>query len=419
MIVISCKKENFAPLTTVQPSFSDSAIQYLKTKLSDADFSTLDVKSLQVLRLKNKNIGIKIFEKGLGPDNFILLKKEAYNFTGNRVSISGIKSKEHNGNILLEALDKTSNTKFIVENNKVFRIITTNNAGSKISIPKIYANSVNQKTETYELPEVVIIAYRPAVEINFTSLYWLFNQAEAFGPYYSSFNEGSGGGSGGGGSVSSSDNVVAAPKIYSPDKPVSDIKEEVKCFTNNSSSTYNITVNVNQPVPGSREVFEPFATFQVGHSYLTLQQINTDGSSITRNLGFYPKTTVKPGSSTDLSTFGDDTNTPFDVSLTITVSGSEFSTVVNNLVGQQSLNYDLNSFNCTNSLINALNSININLPGTSSNNLLFSGKNPADLGEDIRGLNIDNFSANNGGRRVIRKQSNDNTQKPPAKSGGC
>ncbi len=421
MVFISCQKEILAPVTTVQKSFSDSAIQYLKAKLSDADFYNLDVNSFQVLRLKNKNIGIKIFEKGMSPDNFILLKKDAENFTGNRVSISGIKSKEHDGNILLEALDKTSNTKFIVENNKVVRIITNDNTGSKISIPKNYSNSISQKTETYVLPEVVIVVYRQAVEIDFGSLFWLFNQAAAYDSYYFYLDNaaGGGGGGGGGGSNTSNDNVAAAPKTYSPDSPVSDVKNEVKCFTNNSSSSYAITVNINQPVPGSREIFEPLANFPVGHTYLTLQQNNADGSSIIRNIGFYPKNIVKPGSSTDVATFGEDSNTPFDVSLRISVSGSDFNTVVNNLVGQQRLMYDLDNFNCANSAIGALQSININLPDTKSNNVLFSGSNPADLGEDIKNLNLDKFSADNGGRKVVRTQSSDNSQKPPAKKGGC
>jgi hypothetical protein len=81
--------------------------------------------------------------------------------------------------------------------------------------------------------------------------------------------------------------------------------------------------------------------------------------------------------------------------------------------------YDLDHFNCANSAIAALQSININLPDTKSNNVLFSGSNPGDLGEDIKNLNLDKFSTDNGGRKVVRTQSADNSQKPPAKAGGC
>ncbi len=76
MIIISCKKENLNFAINIQPSFSDSAIQFLKAKLSDSDYKTLNIKTFTVLRLRNENIGIKIFEKGKSADNFIILKKD-------------------------------------------------------------------------------------------------------------------------------------------------------------------------------------------------------------------------------------------------------------------------------------------------------------------------------------------------------
>ena len=418
LIVFGCKKET-ATVSGIQLSFSDSAILFLKTTLPGADFNRLDANSIQVLRLKNKDIGIKIFEKGMSHDKFIMLKKVADNFTGNRVIISGLKSKERNGFISLETLDRISGSKFIIENNKVTGVMATDTKSSGlISKPKIISNKAGAKTAAYELPEVIITVYRQSVEIDFMSLFWLFDQSGSYDSYYIPYDGGSGSGGGGGGGVSSSI-VEAAPKIYSPDRPVSDVKNEVKCFTNNASSTYSITINVNQPKPGSRDVFDPLAAFPVGHTYLTLQQNNADGSFIIRNIGFYPKNVVKPGSTTDVSTFGEDSGTPFDVSLKISVSGADFSTVMTNLISQQYATYDLNTFNCTNSAINALGSINVHLPATNSASLLFSGNNPADLGEDIKGLNLDNFSAGNGGRKVVRSQSSDNTQKAAARAGGC
>ncbi len=127
----------------------------------------------------------------------------------------------------------------------------------------------------------------------------------------------------------------------------------------------------------------------------------------------------KPANLVDQSTFGEDSNTPFDVSLKFDVSGSEFVAVINTLLSQQSANYDLDNFNCTNSLMSELGSININLPSTKSTDLLFNGNNPADLGEDLRNLNLDDFSKANGNRKITRTVSNVNDQKPPAKKGGC
>jgi len=420
LFVTGCKKDH-STISTIQKSFSDSVNNFLKVSLSDADYNTLDVNSMQVLKIRGKTIGVKIFEKNRSINSFIILKSESGSFKGHWVNISGLNSKAHDGKLSLIALDKQSSKNFIIENNKVIQIITTDKNGLSLStVParKVSGKAANFKIELYELPEVVIIAYRPSQTINFTSLYWLLDQSAAYDRYYTAIeNLPSGSGDSGGGSTMGY--IEAAPTIYSPDKPVTDIKNEVKCFTNDPSATYTISINVNQPIPGSRELYEPFATFPVGHAYLTLQQINSDGSMVVRNIGFYPKNSVKPGRAIGQSTFGDDSDTPFDVSLKITVSGSDFSTVVNTLTTQQSLNYDLNKFNCTSSAISALGSININLPNTNSGSILFNGTNPADFGEDIRAINLNEFSTNNGGRKIVRIQSNDNVHKPPPKAGGC
>ena len=69
--------------------------------------------------------------------------------------------------------------------------------------------------------------------------------------------------------------------------------------------------------------------------------------------------------------------------------------------------------------MDALKSININLPSTKSTSALFSGNNPGDLGEDIRNMDLNNFSANNGSRKITRTVSNSNNQTAPKRSGGC
>ena len=149
-----------------------------------------------------------------------------------------------------------------------------------------------------------------------------------------------------------------------------------------------------------------------------MEQHNSDGSAIIRNIGFYPKNSSKPGDPIDAAIFGEDSNTPFDVSLKISVSGADFITVIHRLESQ-TLVYDLDNFNCTNSAMDALKSININLPSTKSNSALFSGNNPGDLGEDIRNMDLNNFSANNGSRKITRTVSNSNNQTAPKRSGGC
>jgi hypothetical protein len=270
---------------------------------------------------------------------------------------------------------------------------------------------------TIELPDIVI--YWGGQDQDYISLYWLFNQDQKLEKCY---YQGGGGSEatygGGGGTGNNEDNVSIAPEFIPPADPITDIKNEVKCFTNNASSTYSISVNINEPSPGTRDVFSAFSNFRAGHTFLTLEQHNSDGTSIIRNIGFYPKYSAKPGDALDVAVFGEDSNTPFDVSLKISVSGTDFITVIRNLENQTMV-FDLNNFNCTNSAMSALKSININLPSTKSASALFSGNNPGDLGEDIRNMDLNNFSTSNGSRKMTRTVSNSNNQTAPKRDGGC
>jgi hypothetical protein len=100
--------------------------------------------------------------------------------------------------------------------------------------------------------------------------------------------------------------------------------------------------------------------------------------------------------------------------------GGELNTVINTLLNQQSINCELNNFNCVNSAAAALAAIKVNLPLTKSGDqTIFSGNNPGDLGQDIRNLNVNTFSQNNGNRKVIRTTSSSNEQKASSKKGIC
>ncbi len=410
----SCKKEitSNESLKVSNPLF-DSSVEFLKSKLSDEDFSKLDLTDFEELKYRDKILGLKIFEQNISHDQFLILGKTADEYNGNWVDMSALKvvqsSIYKSGSISLKSLDGKSSTKIIVEKNKVADVIKQGD------------NSILPDNASPVLPEIIIYLDigkgddDNAGGVSFTSLYWLFNQNYAYSGYYYQDP----GNSGSGSTSGSSDNVSAAPEFISPDKPISDLKKEVECFTNNNVSTYTISVNVNQPSPNSRDLMNVFATFPVGHSFLTLDQVNADGSHTIRNIGFYPKDQVKVGKSIDQSTFGDDSNTPFDVSLKFDVSSTEFMKVINTLIGEQSANYDLDNFNCTNALMSVFSSININLPSTRSTDLLFTGNDPADLGEDIRNLDLNQFSKDNGNRKITRSVSSFNDQKPPAKKGTC
>ena len=413
-IFCSCKKEIISTEGfKVSNPFYDSSIEFLKSNLSGEDFARLDLNNFEELKYHDKVLGFKIFEQNMSHDQFLILGKTANEYNGNWVDMSALKmiqsSNYKSGSISLKSLDGKSSTKIIVEKNKVADVIKQGD------------NSTLPDNVSPVLPEIIIYLEIGKGDDNsgggasFTSLYWLFNQNYAYSGYY--YQDPGNSGSGHSTSGNSGHNVSAAPEFISPDNPIADLRKEVECFTNSNASTYTISLNVNQPFPNSRDIMNVFATFPVGHSFLTLDQVNADGSHTIRNVGFYPKNQVKFGTTIDQSTFGEDSNTPFDVSLKFDVSGSEFMTVINKLVGEQSSSYDLDNFNCTDAMISALSSININLPSTKSTDLLFNGNDPADLGEDLRNLDLNQFSKDNGNRKITRSVSNFNNQKPPAKKG--
>lgn len=425
MIILSgCKKETGIALqNNLSNSFLDSAVGFLKESLPANEFSKLDLNSLEILQYRDKNLGIKVFQKGNSTDKFLMVGIDVGDYTASWVDLSAFKkrgTKYYDGSINLESLTKETHTMLIIDSNKVIQSIVSDiNTSQKVITnypsPETGLNATQSVQGNPWLPEIVVV--HDGGSASYVSMFWMLNQKNYFINVFSLERYDNLFGQIGTGAKLAP--VIAVPKFISPDRPIVDLATELKCFTNNNSSSYSISVNVRQPEPNTREVVDPFSTFPVGHTFLTLQQTNPDGSTVVRNLGFYPKNGVKPGTSVDQSIFGDDSNTSYDVSIKFSVSGSEFMQVIHSLNNQQVLNYDLDNFNCTNSAMDALNNINIHLPSTLSTDFLFHGNDPADLGEDLRNLDIDKFNQANGNRQVTRSVSNFNNQMPPPKKGTC
>lgn len=422
MVLGSCKKEDL--ITNIsQKSFIETSLDFLKANLSAGDYESLNLSSLLVFRYHNQELGIQIFQND-NLSNFILLHKEAEKLVATRVSISGLRSnlsKEHNGVITLTSLKGEFTKELIVRNNIVTETITSDVQKKVPGIGKENRPEAPSSLETYLLPEVVIVVSGGGGSTDFFSLFWLFDSYSSFAGLYSSEvgNNGSYAGGAGGNNSSTKNNVTAALRFVPPKKRIFNIKKELECFVSNPSSTYFITVNVNQPSPDSRELVDAYSDFIVGHTFLTLSQNNADGTSVIRTIGFYPKNMVKPIKKSEQGVFGDDSDTPADVSLKIAVSGDDLLTVVNTLSQQESNDFNLDNFNCTNSAIEALKSIGINLPATNASDLLFHGYSPADMGQDIRHLNLNDFSAANGNRQMIRMVSAFNDINPPKRTEDC
>lgn len=183
--------------------------------------------------------------------------------------------------------------------------------------------------------------------------------------------------------------------INSGDDKISDISNYNKCFRNKKGNKYQVSIYVQQPIPGTRATWRVLdgvgmtkqkSPVFVGHTFISIKQ-SSNSDSIIRNLGFYPSTAVDPLSPTTSGELNNDQNRRYDISLSIDIPFEQFEKIVaylNNL----SLSYNLNSFNCTTFAIEALAKAGINLPRTEGSWPNGGGLNPGDLGEDIKSMKL-------------------------------
>jgi len=206
---------------------------------------------------------------------------------------------------------------------------------------------------------------------------------------------GGGFGSGGAGSFGAGITVTFEP----PGNPIANVVDYLKCFTNagGSDHSYKVTICVQQPIPGVRDAYKwvdggPIGSsnegniVNVGHTFLVFSE-QYGGTTITRNIGFYPSSGVKPGSNRSQGILNNDETHTYNISATFSVTNANFFLMLNSVAtgNNQGFYYDLNSENCTTFALQTLMQGGVNLPntiGTWPGGGM--GCNPGDLGEDIR-----------------------------------
>jgi hypothetical protein len=196
---------------------------------------------------------------------------------------------------------------------------------------------------------------------------------------------------------------ITAPNIIIPigNNIIANITDYLKCFSNygGSDHTYQVTICVNQPVPGTRAPWTLTAggpsgstdagnPIDVGHTFLVFAEIFSD-HSIVRNVGFYPATKIFPSSPSAQGQLNNDADHTYNISLTMTVDNGQFFNMLNFI--EQGNNsgylYNLSANNCTSFDLHALDAGGIILPSTVGTWPLGGfGNDPGDLGEDIRNM---------------------------------
>lgn len=182
--------------------------------------------------------------------------------------------------------------------------------------------------------------------------------------------------------------------VESGHNPISSAKEYLKCFqTNDANNYFAVRVCVSQPNPGTRNTWnvnDPISTavtkesLLVGHAFLFLTQ--SGSKNIMRNVGFYPSGIVTPGNPNSPGMLNNDEGGDYDISITVGLSGQQFSLLLAYIEMAAGKAYNLNSYNCTNFVLDAMKAAGINLPYTQGTWPGGSGLNPGDLGEDLRSM---------------------------------
>jgi hypothetical protein len=199
--------------------------------------------------------------------------------------------------------------------------------------------------------------------------------------------------------------------IVPPTNAIGSIADYIKCFSNygGSDHTYQVTLCVDQPDPGTTEPWGISSTgvggssaggnpVDVGHTFLVLTE-NFSGYSIIRNVGFYPSTNVYPWSTTAQGALGNDDGHNYNISLTVNVDNGQFFNILNYISQGNNAGYmyDLNTNNCTTFALQALSAGNVVIPATEGS-WMFNGHgyDPGDLGQNINNMTLSsNMTRNN------------------------
>jgi hypothetical protein len=183
----------------------------------------------------------------------------------------------------------------------------------------------------------------------------------------------------------------------------------IECFTDGkTAANYKITLYVDQPNPGTTDAIafnapHPFVisnnpynvptgigfvtqggkTFDVGHTFVGYTKNNTDGSSVTQVIGFYPADNEGPAG----ASYVNDGGHTYDVSLTKTVTAAQFNSSLSALTTDlsNSVNYNLAIYNCTNSAVNSMNAGGAALPSSTITGGPIS-MTPGNTGQVIRAM---------------------------------
>lgn len=179
--------------------------------------------------------------------------------------------------------------------------------------------------------------------------------------------------------------------------PITDVKANLDaCFgTSCSNCTYSVTLYIEQPKPGTRDIFAWNSSgsstsgslkYNGGHTFMGLNQTDEDGEVTSKMVGFYPHDYPNGGENVSGNLYNEDANSRFNISVRYSLTEAQFTKLRENLEGA-SYTFNALSQNCSTFAVRLINSAaGLDIPEKKHYQFPIGtfDANPADLGEDLR-----------------------------------
>lgn len=167
--------------------------------------------------------------------------------------------------------------------------------------------------------------------------------------------------------------------VLPPAKPITDVRGYIGCFSVSKGAI--ITFYADQPTAGVAATYS--MKEKVGHAYITIEQL-LNGRIVRRTLGYHPSGVISPFLNKDAnSVLGDDSNEPYDVRLSVSVTGETLGTILG-LVQNYNPVYNLENYNCTNFVLDIADASGVRIARTKGTWGVGAGLNPGNFGEDLK-----------------------------------
>lgn len=175
--------------------------------------------------------------------------------------------------------------------------------------------------------------------------------------------------------------VVVIVEAADPEKIITNMDEYINCF--NTSQNASLTIYVNEPIDGTNYLI---GRDRVGHTFVSIEQGNNIAS-----FGFYPDSPLSSLFQGTQGVMEDNSNTDYDVSLTINnISPNNLQKIINLAKSYAISDYHLAQRNCTDMGIALGNLAGLPIPECDANPIWFFGSSPGELGKYMRNLTLTN-----------------------------